>query len=96
MVDSTRLGIMPSPAVWYLLDSYLTLALARYIPANPVDRYTFKKWDTNDWARHNENKYFQVSQSVSPSVGQSNFILMLNNMPSLCMKLIIVTFSQVK
>jgi hypothetical protein len=33
----------------------------RYIPAHPVDRYTFKKWDTNDWARHNENKYFQVT-----------------------------------
>jgi len=34
--------------------------LNRYIPAHPVDRYTFKKWDTNDWSRHNENKYFQV------------------------------------
>ncbi|XP_023335348.1 tektin-4 [Eurytemora carolleeae] len=33
--------------------------LDRYIPAHPVDRYTFKKWDTNDWSRHNENKYFQ-------------------------------------
>ena len=23
-------------------------------------RYTFKKWNTDDWARHNENKFFQV------------------------------------
>jgi len=33
--------------------------LDHYIPAHPVDRYTFKKWDTNDWSRHNENKFFQ-------------------------------------
>ena len=64
-INSTPFYIIKSPAVCHLLDLYLTLALARYIPANPVDRYTFKKWDTNDWARHNENKYFQVSQSVS-------------------------------
>ena len=24
------------------------------------NRYTFKKWNTDDWARHNENKFFQV------------------------------------
>merc|ERR1712149_16009 len=33
--------------------------LDHYIPAHPVDRYTFKKWDTQDWFRHNENKFFQ-------------------------------------
>merc|ERR1719210_1881085 len=33
--------------------------LDHYIPAHPVDRYTFKKWNTDDWARHNENKFFQ-------------------------------------
>ena len=42
----------------------LSFILNRYIPAHPVDRYTFKKWDTNDWARHNENKYFQVKLIV--------------------------------
>ena len=36
--------------------------LDRYIPAHPVDRYTFKKWNTDDWFRHNENKYFQSEQ----------------------------------
>ena len=36
--------------------------LDRYIPAHPVDRYTFKKWSTDDWSRHNENKYFQSEQ----------------------------------
>ena len=33
--------------------------LDHYIPAHPVDRYTFKKWNTDDWSRHNENKFFQ-------------------------------------
>ena len=42
----------------------LSFILNRYIPAHPVDRYTFKKWDTNDWSRHNENKYFQVKLIV--------------------------------
>ena len=36
--------------------------LDRYIPAHPVDRYTFKKWNTDDWFRHNENKFFQSEQ----------------------------------
>ena len=36
--------------------------LDHYIPAHPVDRYTFKKWNTDDWFRHNENKYFQSEQ----------------------------------
>ena len=36
--------------------------LDRYIPAHPVDRYTFKKWNTDDWFRLNENKYFQSEQ----------------------------------
>lgn len=27
-----------------------------------MDRYTFKKWNTDDWFRHNENKYFQSEQ----------------------------------
>ena len=36
--------------------------LDRYIPAHPVDRYTVKKWNTDDWFRHNENKYFQSEQ----------------------------------
>ena len=44
----------------------LSFILNRYIPAHPVDRYTFKKWDTNDWSRHNENKYFQVKLIVFP------------------------------
>ena len=39
--------------------------LDRYIPAHPVDRYTFKKWSTDDWSRHNENKYFQSEQDRS-------------------------------
>jgi len=30
-----------------------------------VDRYTFKKWNTDDWFRHNENKYFQSEQDRS-------------------------------
>jgi len=39
--------------------------LDHYIPAHPVDRYTFKKWNTDDWFRHNENKYFQSDQDRS-------------------------------
>ena len=39
--------------------------LDRYIPAHPVDRYTFKKWNTDDWSRHNENKFFQSEQDRS-------------------------------
>ena len=27
-----------------------------------MDRYTFKKWNTDDWFRHNENKFFQSEQ----------------------------------
>ena len=48
---------LPSP-LW-LLQVEKQPILDHYIPAHPVDRYTFKKWDTNDWARHNENKFFQ-------------------------------------
>ena len=32
--------------------------LGSYLPIHPVDRFTNKKWDLGDWARHNENKYF--------------------------------------
>ena len=39
--------------------------LDRYIPAHPVDRYTLKKWNTDDWSRHNENKFFQSEQDRS-------------------------------
>jgi len=30
-----------------------------------VDRFTFKKWNTDDWFRHNENKFFQSEQDRS-------------------------------
>lgn len=36
--------------------------LGSYLPVNPVDRYTYKKWDLGDWSRHNENKYFQANR----------------------------------
>lgn len=36
--------------------------LGSYLPVNPVDRYTYKKWDQGDWSRHNENKYFQANR----------------------------------
>ena len=36
--------------------------LGSYLPIHPVDRFTNKKWDLGDWARHNENKYFQAQR----------------------------------
>ena len=36
--------------------------LGSYLPVDPVNRYTFKKWDLGDWGRHNENKYFQANR----------------------------------
>ena len=36
--------------------------LGSYLPVNPVDRYTNKKWDLGDWSRQNENKYFQAQR----------------------------------
>ena len=41
--------------------------LGSYLPVHPVNRYTYKKWDTGDWARHNENKYFQSSRDRDAS-----------------------------
>lgn len=42
--------------------------LGSYLPVNPVNRYTFKKWDLNDWSRHNENKYFQANRDRDRSM----------------------------
>ena len=36
--------------------------LGSYLPIHPIDRFTNKKWDLGDWARHNENKYFQAQR----------------------------------
>lgn len=36
--------------------------LGSYLPVNPVQRYTFKKWAPDDWNRHNESKKFQSNR----------------------------------
>jgi len=36
--------------------------LGSYLPVNPVQRYTFKKWTPGDWSRHNDSKVFQSSR----------------------------------
>ena len=36
--------------------------LGSYLPVHPVHRYTYKKWDTDDWSRHNDSKFYQASQ----------------------------------
>ena len=36
--------------------------LGSYLPVNPVQRYTFKKWAPDDWSRHNESKKFQSNR----------------------------------
>jgi hypothetical protein len=41
--------------------------LGSYLPVHPIDRYTHKKWDTGDWSRHNENKYFQANRDRDAS-----------------------------
>ena len=41
--------------------------LGSYLPVNPVQRYTFKKWAPDDWTRHNETKRFQSSRDREAS-----------------------------
>ena len=36
--------------------------LGSYLPVDPVQRYTFKKWDPADWTRNIENKRFQSNR----------------------------------
>ena len=36
--------------------------LGSYLPVNPVQRYTFKKWDPSDWNRHIASKRFQSNR----------------------------------
>ena len=42
--------------------------LGSYLPIHPVDRFTNKKWDLGDWARHNENKYFQANRDRDAAI----------------------------
>jgi len=46
--------------------------LGSYLPIHPVDRFTNKKWDLGDWARHNENKYFQAQRDRDRSTTTRN------------------------
>jgi hypothetical protein len=41
--------------------------LGAYLPVNPVQRYTFKKWAPEDWSRANETKKFQSSRDRDAS-----------------------------
>ena len=41
--------------------------LGSYLPVNPIQRYTFKKWDPADWNRHNESKKFQSNRDREAS-----------------------------
>ncbi len=41
--------------------------LGAYLPVNPVQRYTFKKWSTDDWSRYNDTKRFQSSRDREAS-----------------------------
>ena len=45
--------------------------LGSYLPVNPVQRYTFKKWAPDDWNRHNESKKFQSNRDRE---GQCNSV----------------------
>ncbi len=41
--------------------------LGSYIPVNPVQRYTMKKWAPSDWSRHNGSKTFQSNRDREAS-----------------------------
>ena len=41
--------------------------LGSYLPVNPVQRYTFKKWAPADWTRNNESKKFQSNRDREAS-----------------------------
>lgn len=41
--------------------------LGSYLPVNPVQRYTFKKWAPADWNRNIETKRFQSNRDRDAS-----------------------------
>ncbi len=41
--------------------------LGSYLPVNPVQRYTFKKWEPVDWTRHIDAKRFQSNRDREAS-----------------------------
>ena len=49
--------------------------LGTYLPVHPINRYTHKKWDTGDWSRHNEDKYFQANRDRDASMKYDKILI---------------------
>ncbi len=72
--NETTWRLLLDPASFFQGTAGVASAIAKqpilgsYLPVNPVNRYTFKKWDLNDWSRHNENKYFQANRDRDKAI----------------------------